>query len=227
MIITIDGPVASGKSSVAKLLAEKLEFYHVNTGLLYRAVAYLLRKNWGIDNPANLTALPVGGLDFITRITYTLVNDKPVVSYEGVEVTPFLKDSAVDQPASVVSANAEVRERLLDVQRAIGRQYNIVADGRDCGSVVYPYAEYKFFLTAPLEVRAQRMAHFLQQQTGVEQDLALIREHITVRDKRDAERAVAPLQVAKGALVIDNGAMTIEQTVQAILSVVQKEEKHP
>lgn len=222
MIITIDGPVASGKSSVAKMLAERLGFYHINTGLLYRAVAYLLQKNWGIDNPADLTVLPPAGLDFIERITYTIVQGQPVVAFDGVNLTSFLKAPEVDQPSSVVSANPEVRERLLEVQRTIGRLYDIIADGRDCGSVVYPYADYKFFLTASLEVRAQRMADFIYHQTGAKQDLAVVKEQIVQRDKRDAERAVAPLQIPKDALVVDNGAMTIEQTVQAMLDVVRK-----
>jgi cytidylate kinase len=222
MIITIDGPVASGKSTVAKLLAERLGFYSLNTGLLYRAVAYVLKTFQGVKTLEQLAVAPATIFSFIPHITYTFHDGRPLVCYQRTDITPFLKLPEFDQPASVVSANPFVRAQLLGVQHAIGKQYDIVADGRDCGSVVYPDADYKFFLTASLEVRAARMAEYLHQKTGKPKDLAAARKQIVQRDKRDSERAVAPLRVPDGAIVIDNGLMTIEQTVQKILRYIEQ-----
>ncbi len=221
MIITIDGPVASGKSTVAKLLADRLGFYCVNTGLLYRAVAYVLQTYRGVTSFDQLATLNSEVFSFIHDITYTIQNGEPRVSYKGEDITPFLKLPQFDQPASLVSANPIVRERLLGVQRTLGQMYDIIADGRDCGSVVYPQAEYKFFLTAPIEVRAARMAEYFENKTGQRHDVAELCEHIAERDKRDAERAVAPLRVPKGAIVIDNATMDIDQTVEKILWYVK------
>jgi len=220
MIITIDGPVASGKSSVAQLLAERLGFYHVNTGLLYRAVAYVECEKLSLE----------AALDDISSITYTFQNGQPVVQYRLQDITPYLKEARFDQAASRVSANPLVRKALLEVQHAMGKKFNIIADGRDCGSVVYPDADYKFFLTAPLKTRTVRMAKYLCQKTGKIQDVAAIGAHIAERDTRDSERAIAPLCVPAGAIVIDNGEMTIEQTVDVMVGYIKinnKKEKQP
>lgn len=214
MIITIDGPVASGKSSVAQELGERLGFYHVNTGLLYRAVAYAMEYAFG--------ACPQGfSLSEISNISYMFENGQSIVRFRGQDITPYLKESRFDQAASLVSADPAVRKALLEVQRKMGREFNIIADGRDCGSVVYPDADYKFYLTAPLEIRTERLAKFLQQKTGQDQDLVALRAHIVERDKRDTERAVAPLKIPAGAIVIDNGDMTIAQTVDLMSGQVK------
>src|SRR3990172_12889222 len=151
MIITIDGPVASGKSSVAKVLAKKLNFYYVYTGLLYRAVAYvLIQKHKPSEpiTPESVAALMPADLEFIARLRYSYADDKPHVFYANQEITSFLSAAVLEQAASLVSAHPPVRGALLEFQRALARNHNVIADGRDCGSVVFPNADLKFYLTA-------------------------------------------------------------------------------
>lgn len=219
MIITIDGPVASGKSSVAQLLAQRLGFYHVNTGLLYRAVAYIaaaIKVDLSVSDEIGAV------LPEIAKMSYIFQDGQSVIQYGKHDITRYLKLPEYDQAASLVSANAQVRQALLEVQRCMGREFNIIADGRDCGSVVYPDADYKFYLTAPLEVRALRMAKFFQEKTGHQQDLVAVQASIAERDRRDATRAVAPLVIPEGALVLDNEALTLEQTVDVMLQHIKK-----
>src|SRR5271157_5319036 len=152
MIITIDGPAASGKSSVAKDLAKKLGFYYLNTGLLYRAVAYILMQQKG-----SLDTILPQDLEFINQLTYRYHDNVPTVLYEGNDITPMLFSASLEQGASIVSSNKAVRDALLAFQRRIAQEHDVIADGRDCGSVVFPNAEYKFFLTADVDARTQRL----------------------------------------------------------------------
>ncbi|MFA6527243.1 MAG: (d)CMP kinase, partial [Candidatus Babeliales bacterium] len=162
MIITIDGPVASGKSSVAKALAQKYGLYYLYTGLLYRGAAYLLAKR-GIVNPATLTErsrlyLHEADVACLSELTYTYVNGKPAIIIDGQDVTTEIVQTSFDRCASLVSSSPVVREKLLSVQRDIAKKQDIIADGRDCGTVVFPDADYKFYLTARGQERAQRLA---------------------------------------------------------------------
>ncbi|KKQ48373.1 MAG: Cytidylate kinase [candidate division TM6 bacterium GW2011_GWF2_38_10] len=226
MIITIDGPVASGKSSVAKALAQRIGAYHVNTGLLYRAVAYILIHDFHITDLKKLARQDPADFDFIYALSYVFINHMPQIRYGEKDITPFLiRHKELDNGASLVSALPPVRERLLPVQQAIGKQYSIVADGRDCGTVVYPHADIKIFLTATLTARAQRVAHELQQKTGKEQNLQEIEELIATRDKRDVTRPVAPLCKAPDAYLFDNSDLTLEQTVDHLDAYIQQK-KH-
>ena len=156
MIITIDGPAGSGKSTVAKELAKELKNYYLYTGLLYRAVAYiwLNKLNKKLQDLDKATSKD---FEFISKISYEYYENNPEIFYEGERLTPFLNQTTLDQPASILSARKDVRENLLEIQQSVAKNYDIVADGRDCGSVVFPDADYKFFLTASLGVRAKRI----------------------------------------------------------------------
>jgi len=232
MIITIDGPVASGKSSVAKTLARELNIYYLYTGLLYRAVAYIFLtelknkqkyKDEVITNEvfeSNFKVLDSEGLSWIKKICYDYgkneAENRPYIFYNDQDITQNLYDGSLDQLASIVSVNKNVREFLLDLQRDIGKRYDIVADGRDCGSVVFPDADYKFYLTAKSGVRAQRL--MLDETRGkTEKDLSKVKEELEQRDKRDSEREVAPLTIPENAIVIDNSNLTLEETIDKFL----------
>ncbi len=222
MIITIDGPVASGKSTVAKELGNRLGLFYLNTGLLYRAVAYILvhelRKKINWEVPFEIKEEE---LDFINDIKYEFVEKEPHLFFKDKDITEFLSDASYDQIASVVSASKLVRDSLLPVQRGIGEKYNIIADGRDCGSVVFPDADYKFFLTANVDSRVRRILSDPKRKV-VDKDYSRVEQELRARDKRDEEREVAPLIVPKDAIFIDSSTLDFEQTVQTFLGHIKK-----
>lgn len=222
MIITIDGPVASGKSSVAKEIGKRLNLFYLNTGLLYRAVAYLLvhefRKTINWELPFEISEQE---LEFVNDTVYEFISGEPHVLFKGNDITAFLSDASYDQIASFISACKTVRDKLLPVQQNIGAKYNIIADGRDCGSVVFPKADYKFFLTASVEARVQRVLDDPKRKAqGDSYDK--VKNEIEARDTRDWERVVAPLKIAEDAIMIDNSKLDLEQTVQEILKYIKK-----
>lgn len=227
VVITIDGPVGSGKSSVAKLLAKNLDFYYLYTGLLYRAAAYVLSVRTDLlPQPSSVCEFDVArltpkDLTCLDDISYSYVDKKPVIAYKNEDITPALMKSGIDQAASCVSANQLVRFALIDAQRNIAQTYNVVADGRDCGSVVFPDASVKFYLTAAIDVRAQRLFNDATRSCG-SVSLDDVKKSIIERDKRDQSRKVAPLVVPEGAIVIDNSDMTLEQTAQAMEGQIKK-----
>lgn len=214
VIITIDGPAASGKSTVAQALAHKLGYYYLYTGLLYRAVAYILMQQ------QHHQIVPED-LSFIQQIGYEYQEGKPHIFYNGFDITSFLYDASLDQEASKVSARADVRDALLALQRAVATRYNIIADGRDCGTVVFPDADAKFFLTADVRTRALRVLHD-KKRSSAQLTLDQIEQTLIERDNRDKARAVAPLTVPDDAVIIDNSAMTTDQTLGAFLDVLGK-----
>ena len=207
MIITIDGPVASGKSTVARLLAKKLNYQYLNTGLMFRAVAYLLYiKNQTLN---------------LSELTYTYTPDTGAqMLYQDHNITPLLKTPEMDQLASQVATQPEVRTALLEYQQQLAQEHDVVAEGRDTGTVVFPNAEYMFFITASLAIRAERWQGF-QHQKGNEYSLAESKEIIKERDSRDEQRDVAPLVIPESAHEIDTSDMTIEQAVDACLKIIQ------
>ena len=207
MIITLDGPVASGKSTVARLLAEQLEYQYLNTGLMFRAVAYLLYIK---SNSLNLTDL---------IYTYSKKNGAQIL-YKDSNITHLLKTPEMDQLSSQVATQPEVRAVLLSYQQQLGLNNNVVAEGRDTGTVVFPNADHKFFITANPEIRAERWKHFQEQQGKVyslEESLEIIKE----RDLRDSEREIAPLVIPQEAHTIDTTTMSIEQAVARCSAIIK------
>lgn len=223
MIITIDGPTASGKSTMGKLLAERLSFQYLNSGALYRALGYLLleRKGYTLEQ----LAVPcVEDIAFyfapnILRYIYDAQEEK--VLFDDQDIWPQLKSSVIDQAASIVSTNPAVRQALLDFQRTFAQNHEVIVDGRDCGSVVFPYADVKFFLRAGIEERALRWQS-AQGEHGAHFELLQATQKVAARDARDMSRAVAPLVVPAGAITIDNSKMTIEQTLDFMLRIIEK-----
>ena len=219
MIITIDGPAGSGKSTVAKELAKELKIYYLYTGLLYRAVAYiwLNKLNKKLED---LDSAISKDFKFISKISYEYYESNPEIFYEGERLTPFLNQTTLDQSASILSAKKEVRVNLLEIQQNVAKNYDIVADGRDCGSVVFPDADYKFFLTASLEIRAKRILSDKNRGENVF-DLEKVKEELEQRDERDKKREVSPLIVPDNAIIIDNSDMTKEETIREFLEFIK------
>lgn len=225
MIITIDGPAGSGKSTVAQRVAQQLWIYYLNTGMLYRAVAYLLfYDSAGIfkgNLDADISQLTREQLDALPKIEYSYSVAGAAVAVRGQDFTQQLFAIAgIDQLASRVSALPVVRAYLLDVQRDVAKKHDVIADGRDCGTVVFPQAEYKFYLTASVDVRAsRRMRDAKTLALGLTFEQA--RADVAARDERDQNREIAPLRIPEGAVVIDASDLTIDQVVERVIEVVE------
>src|SRR3990167_9212438 len=197
ILITLDGSTASGKSTVARLVAQELDIMYLNSGLLYRALGYILMRDYTYT-PDHLLSLDqmLGNRVMHVISPYTLVyayaaSTGPQIIYRGEDITDFLKNPVVDRAASIISLHSMVRERLLPFQRLLAESSSLIADGRDCGTIVFPNASHKFFLTALLDVRAQRWQRD-QLKKGYVVDAAAAQTAVHERDTRDSLRTIAP-----------------------------------
>lgn len=214
MIITIDGPVGTGKSTIAKQVADALAFHFVDTGAMYRCLTYALQKHQISDIPS-----------FLPSFTFEVkqMDGQKRYFYEGEEITDQIRQEAVTSQVSQVSAHPEVREKLVELQRQIGKEGNAVFEGRDMGTVVFPNAELKIYLTASPEVRAERryreiMEKFPEQNPSYEDILTQVKE----RDERDTTRAHSPLKQADDAHVVDSTNHSIEEVLNEILLLYKR-----
>lgn len=214
--IAIDGPAGAGKSTIAKAVAKKLDYIYVDTGAMYRAIAhYLVTNHIDIEDEK---ALAEACNQVTVEIQYE--EGQQQVYLNGENVTPYLRTEETGNMASKSSAKAPVRAALLDLQRNMAKQYNVVMDGRDIGTNVLPEAEVKIYLTASSKERANRRYKELMEK-GEQPDFDKIEADIIERDKRDMNRAIAPLKQAEDAVLIDSSDMSIAEVVDKILSVVQ------
>lgn len=216
MVVTVDGPAGAGKSSVSRELASRLGYAFLDTGALYRAVA-LAADRQGVDiaDEAAVAAwLP--GLDIASRPG----DGKFQVLLDGGDVEPFIRNDRISQMASRLSAQGAVRAFLLELQRAAGRAGDLVAEGRDMGTVVFPDAEAKFFLTASEPERAHRRWLELRQ-AGQDVELEEVLEQLRRRDQRDAQREHSPLKPADDAQVVDTTPLSFEAVVELLFQRVK------
>ena len=214
--IAIDGPAGAGKSTIAKALAKELGYRYVDTGAIYRTVAYFLDL-WGVS-PKDLD----GVTRYIDELTVNIEYDtdgKQHMIMNGMDVTDDIRTQDISQKASLVSAHAVVRDVLLDMQRDVAKKYNVIMDGRDIGTVVLPKATVKIFLTASAEVRAKRRTDELAAK-GQKADYSTILKEIQQRDYQDMNRPIAPLKQAKDAVLLDTSELDIHGVLEAMKKIV-------
>jgi len=209
MIITIDGPSASGKSSLARAIAKELNLFYLNSGLLFRAVAYV-KLNYKIDDIKMI----------LSNLTYCFDGINETINYNGENITKFLKTPEIDNAASQLSTNQDIRNALLHFQYELAKENSLVTDGRDCGSVIFPNADVKIYLTASLKVRAMRWQHDMQSK-GKQFSLQEAQEKISERDQRDKNRIISALKIPKDAVVIDNSDLSQKETFEKVLEIIK------
>ena len=216
--IAIDGPAGAGKSTIAKALAKELGFRYVDTGAIYRTVAYFL-------DLLGVSPKDVDGVErYIDELTVNIEYDETGLQHmimNGMDVTGDIRSQDISQKASLVSAHAVVREVLLDMQRDVARKNNVIMDGRDIGTVVLPNADVKIFLTASPEVRAKRRTDELTAK-GQKAVYETILKEIIQRDYQDSHRLVAPLKQADDAVLVDTSNLNIEEVMETIKGIVRE-----
>ena len=216
--VAIDGPAGAGKSTIARRLAAELGYRYVDTGAIYRTVAYFMDL-WGVS-PKD-----VDGVNrYIDELTIGIEYDEDGLQHmimNGMDVTEDIRTQEISQKASLISAHACVREMLLDMQRDLANAYDVVMDGRDIGTVVLPKATVKIFLTASAEVRAKRRCNELLAK-GQKAKYETVLKEIQQRDYQDTHREIAPLKMARDSIKVDTSEMNIAETVAALLNIIRE-----
>lgn len=215
IIIAIDGPAASGKSTLAKFLADKLNLLYVDTGAMYRAITYYALKNNIVDDEIAI----VEALKNID-ISLSYNNGLTSVFIDGIDVTDKIRTPEVNAKVSDVSKIKDVRTQLVKLQQEFSRQNNLIVEGRDTTTVVFPNADLKVFLTADVKERARRR-HLEFKEKGVNLDPDEVEKSIMNRDKIDSGRAVSPLTKAPDAIELDTTDLTVEQEIERIIKLAE------
>lgn len=219
--IAIDGPSGAGKSTAAKAAAQQMGIHYVDTGALYRAVGYVLTQA-GIDVAQEAqVAEKIADLD--VRLYYE--EDGQHVSVNGADVTPYLRTAEAGEGASKVAVHGCVRNKLLEIQRRAGREYDVIMDGRDIGTYVLPEADLKLYITASAEARGLRRYKELEKNGSLNTSLAQIIEDINERDYRDSHREIAPLRQAEDAVLLDTTDMPLEAVIEEVCRLIGEAKK--
>jgi cytidylate kinase len=215
LIIAIDGPVAAGKTTAARLLARRLGYCHIDSGAMYRAVAWKALKQ-GID-----LSDPLALVNLLSQTTLELrpSGEGFLVLVDGADITGALRSPKIQAAASVLSVHASVRETLVEKQRELGAQGGVVMDGRDIGTVVFPDAAMKFYLTASLDERGRRRFRESPQELGT---IETTLEEVAKRDRRDTERVASPLKPAPNAILIDTTLLGPEEVVRQMEAEIHR-----
>mgnify|MGYP001459003594 FL=1 len=220
MIIAIDGPAGSGKSTTSKLVANRLGISHLDTGSMYRAITvHFIKNNYSLDNidvPSVMDSIELEILDS---------SDKESVFLNGEDVTDRLRSNEVSKLVSDISSVKEVRAKMVEIQRRISSNKSIVIDGRDIGTVVFPDAEFKFFITASIDSRAKRRFDELQESDS-NVTLEQIEEEIKSRDHFDSTRENSPLKKAEDAITIDTTHLDVSEQVNMILEIINNNQEN-
>lgn len=213
--IAIDGPAGAGKSTIAKKLAEKMNYIYVDTGAMYRTIAlFFLQKGVPGDDAGTIASM-VDDID----IAITYEDGVQQLFLNGVNVTGQIRTAEVSRMASQTSAHGPVRRKLVELQRKIASENNVIMDGRDIGTAVLPNAEVKIYLTASSRVRAERRyREFLEK--GTDMTLDEVEKEIIERDHQDMTRAISPLVQAEDAVLVDSSDMTLAEVIEAIERIV-------
>lgn len=214
IIVAIDGPTASGKSTTSKLAAKELGYLHINTGAMYRAFA-LYCKQWEVTNPDDSQVAA------LAERVYIDFDESGNILLEGKAVADDIQAPEIAVLASQFSTRVEVREKMVALQQEIGKDGGVVLDGRDIGTVVFPDAELKVFLIASAEARAQRRFDELSSK-GISVDITTLTKEIEDRDRRDSERKLSPLRKADDAVELDTTELGIEEQVARVVVLARK-----
>ncbi|MBP1925397.1 cytidylate kinase [Sedimentibacter acidaminivorans] len=212
MIIAIDGPSGAGKSTIAKLVSKNLNFEYIDTGAMYRALAYkAFKNNIPIIDEKIDKMLKTTKIDYLNNSIY--LDDEVVDDY--------IRSENISKIASMISSLGNVRLKMVDLQRSISNNKNVILDGRDIGTNVFPNADYKFFITASVEERAKRRYNELVDK-GICVSYDTVLQDIKLRDYNDSSRQIAPLKIADDAIIIDNTNMSIQDIQNKIISIVSE-----
>lgn len=222
-VIAIDGPASSGKSTTAKLLAKKLKCIYIDSGSMYRAAALYLKENNIVPASVGRNALKEILNKINIEIFYNSEKEENVILLNGKEVSMKIRNSEITNYSSIIAKKKIIRERMVWLQRKIAENQSIIMDGRDIGTVVFPDADFKFFLTASINERAKR--RFLEMKDKQCHDISLkkIKEDLKWRDNTDSTREISPLKMANNAIQIDTTNLTIEEQVQEIIDIIKNE----
>ena len=211
--IAIDGPAGAGKSTIAKMIADKLGLLYLDTGAMYRACAYYLKQHSALEDEKKIAEL-------LEQMELNFDESGKRIFLNGEDVSAVIRTPEISALTSKVSSNPQVREVLVHKQQEIAGVRGVIMDGRDIGTVVLPQAQVKIFLTASLESRAQRRLLDLAQK-GIKSDLATVMTDLEKRDKQDTTREHSPLRKAADAVVIDTSEMSIDDVIKNILSIIE------
>lgn len=215
--IAIDGPAGAGKSTIARQVAKELAFIYVDTGAMYRAMAYyLITQGISAEDTAAIESACQNA-----DITIAYIGDEQQVLLNGENVTPFIRTEEVGNMASASSVNGKVRKKLVALQQKLAAEKSVVMDGRDIGTIVLPDAKVKIYLTASSATRARRRYEELTAK-GIDCDLKQIEEDIIDRDYRDMHREISPLRQAEDAVLVDSSHMTINEVKNRIISIYRE-----
>ena len=217
MNIAIDGPAGAGKSTIAKRLAKKLGFIYVDTGAMYRAMAYYFLQHNIDAKDENAIAAACPDVD----VTITYENGEQQVLLNGENVNGVIRNEEVGNMASSTSVYPVVRKKLVELQRQLAKSADVIMDGRDIGTVVLPHADLKIYQIASVETRAKRR-YLENKERGLEADLETIKKEIEQRDYQDMHRAISPLKKADDAIELDTSNMTLEEVVDQVLTLINK-----
>ncbi|MDI6605157.1 MAG: (d)CMP kinase [Thermoanaerobacteraceae bacterium] len=212
--IAIDGPAGAGKSTVAKILAKKLNFVYVDTGALYRAITYkILKEGININEKKAI-------LNIMNNFDITLKSER--IFLDGIDITEEIRKPYISHNVSQISQIPEIRDFMVKLQKELANKNNIVMDGRDITTVVMPDAQFKFYITATEEIRAKRRYNELKT-NNFNISFEDILDEIKIRDKMDMERSIAPLKIAEDAIVVDTSDMTIDEVTNKLYDIIIKQ----
>ena len=214
-VITIDGPSGVGKGTISEYLSDELKWNYLNSGALYRSIAWV-----AINDSINLSDI-IGLEEASKNIQFSLRNKKLKIEYKNLEINSLIYNEEVAKIASKVSSKSEVRQSIITIQRAFKKEPGLVAEGRDMGSVIFPEAKLKIFLTASIETRAQRRFKQLKDREFNVSLPALIKD-LDARDQRDKERKNSPLVIPDGAFVIETDDLTVDEVKKVVKEKVNK-----
>lgn len=219
-VIAIDGFSSTGKSSISKIIAEKLGIVHLDTGALYRGITWFALQNC-LNEDGSIDLQQLFGSFSLIDLEFKNDNGELVLFLNRINVSKEIRSNEVSDNVSFIAKQKEVRDFLLQSQRNLAEKGGIIMDGRDIGTVVLPNADFKFFLTASIDERTKRRYNELLN-LGIETDEQQVKENLIERDRIDSERKIAPLKKADDAIVIDNTMLTKNETIESILTHIKK-----